>query len=186
LKNYSNRLTSVSGVDFDQRREALSFVVHFVGDIHQPLHVSGRQGGGNEARAHFFRYDTTLHYVWDDLILERKMKTGKFQTYENYANDLFKRYMRSSFFSSRMAIVANSINFDPNVFQKWAVDVNFINCEHVWPMYDENDGELEESYYEQSIIVVERQIMKGAIRLGQLLNVLTNKNNESFPSLIII
>ena len=94
--------------------------------------------------------------------------------------------MRSSFFSSRMAIVANSINFDPNVFQKWAVDVNFINCEHVWPMYDENDGELEESYYEQSIIVVERQIMKGAIRLGQLLNVLTNKNNESFPSLIII
>src|SRR5690242_7833612 len=34
----------------DQKRDALRYVVHFVGDIHQPLHTVGEARGGNDIR----------------------------------------------------------------------------------------------------------------------------------------
>ena len=45
ITNYTNRLLS-STVDYTARNEALRFLTHFVGDIHQPLHVafSGDEG----------------------------------------------------------------------------------------------------------------------------------------------
>ncbi|HLG05680.1 MAG TPA: S1/P1 nuclease, partial [Gemmatimonadales bacterium] len=60
------------------RAEALKFLAHFIGDIHQPLHA-GRPGdlGGNNIRVDFFggrspRGDSlNLHSVWDSAILER-------------------------------------------------------------------------------------------------------------------
>ncbi len=60
------------------RREALKFLGHFVGDIHQPLHA-GRPGdlGGNRVEIEFFGEATSngrninLHGVWDYLILNR-------------------------------------------------------------------------------------------------------------------
>lgn len=33
--------------------EALKFLVHFVGDMHQPLHLAGKERGGNEVKVHF-------------------------------------------------------------------------------------------------------------------------------------
>ena len=30
--------------------EALKFLVHFMGDMHQPMHLTGRDRGGNSAR----------------------------------------------------------------------------------------------------------------------------------------
>lgn len=49
-----------------RRIEALKFYVHFVADIHQPLHVGRKEDrGGNEIRVHWFRESTNLHSVWD-------------------------------------------------------------------------------------------------------------------------
>src|SRR5882672_5025159 len=58
------------------RAEALKFLVHFVGDLHQPLHCADRDGdkGGN-ARLVFFgdrQKAVNLHQVWDSLILLRQ------------------------------------------------------------------------------------------------------------------
>ena len=53
-----------------KRREALFFVSHFVGDIHQPLHVShSRDRGGNSLNVNFLGRKTNLHTVWDSRIL---------------------------------------------------------------------------------------------------------------------
>jgi imidazolonepropionase-like amidohydrolase len=59
-----------------ERRKALIFLVHFVGDIHQPLHCTERacDKGGNSERVNFpfpgqDRQNVTLHHVWDtDLV----------------------------------------------------------------------------------------------------------------------
>jgi nuclease S1 len=53
-----------------QRTEALEFLVHFVGDVHQPLHV-GRRGdeGGNKVAVVFSGRTSDLHWVWDALII---------------------------------------------------------------------------------------------------------------------
>jgi hypothetical protein len=53
-----------------QRLEALKFVVHFVGDLHQPLHASDdNDRGGNQIRVKFRGHRTNLHAVWDAAIL---------------------------------------------------------------------------------------------------------------------
>ena len=48
------------------KQTALRFVVHLVGDLHQPLHV-GRPGdeGGGKIRLTFFGKPSNLHVVWD-------------------------------------------------------------------------------------------------------------------------
>jgi len=52
------------------RREALKFVVHFVGDIHQPLHAGYRDDkGGNTYQVQFDGSGSNLHKVWDSGLL---------------------------------------------------------------------------------------------------------------------
>ncbi|WP_297801890.1 S1/P1 nuclease [Arenimonas sp. GDDSR-1] len=54
-----------------ERAEALRFVVHLVGDAHQPLHVGGgNDRGGNTCRVTWFGKATNLHSVWDGEIIE--------------------------------------------------------------------------------------------------------------------
>jgi hypothetical protein len=52
------------------RRQALKFVVHFVGDIHQPLHAGYRDDkGGNTYQVQFDGQGTNLHKIWDSRML---------------------------------------------------------------------------------------------------------------------
>ena len=55
-----------------QRRDALKFVVHFVGDVNQPLHTVGELRGYNDLSVCYFSspakndcLPTNLHIVWD-------------------------------------------------------------------------------------------------------------------------
>ncbi|HTS61310.1 MAG TPA: S1/P1 nuclease [Candidatus Acidoferrales bacterium] len=55
-----------------QRREALMFLIHFIGDMHQPLHCSdNKDRGGNEVRLDFFGRNQNLHSIWDGGLLGR-------------------------------------------------------------------------------------------------------------------
>ncbi|MGH8144304.1 MAG: S1/P1 nuclease [Steroidobacteraceae bacterium] len=52
------------------RAEALRFLIHFVGDIHQPLHCADhRDRGGNAVRVMFGGEETNLHAVWDTAVV---------------------------------------------------------------------------------------------------------------------
>ncbi|MEM7408467.1 MAG: S1/P1 nuclease [Pseudomonadota bacterium] len=51
---------------------ALKFLGHFVGDVHQPLHVSFADDlGGNRITVRFFGTNAKLHFVWDTGIISR-------------------------------------------------------------------------------------------------------------------
>jgi len=53
------------------KAEALKFVVHFVGDLHQPLHdEDNHDKGGNTRYVVFERHPDNLHWVWDTGLLE--------------------------------------------------------------------------------------------------------------------
>ncbi len=48
------------------RAEALRFVIHLVGDLHQPLHFGRRSDrGGNGVAVRWFGKPTNLHAIWD-------------------------------------------------------------------------------------------------------------------------
>ncbi len=56
-----------------ERREALKFLVHFVGDAHQPLHASMRDDlGGNRHQVNVGGKGSNMHRLWDGTILERR------------------------------------------------------------------------------------------------------------------
>jgi hypothetical protein len=53
--------------------QALAFYVHFVGDIHQPLHVGHHHDkGGNTVKLKWFGEETNLHTVWDRKMIEHQ------------------------------------------------------------------------------------------------------------------
>ena len=62
------------------RLTALVFLIHLIGDIHQPLHA-GEKGdkGGNDVKAVYGTYAPSrlnLHSIWDGYLAERAISTG--------------------------------------------------------------------------------------------------------------
>ncbi len=54
-----------------QRAEALIFVVHIVGDMHQPMHTGRAEDkGGNDIKLTYRGKDTNLHSLWDSGLLD--------------------------------------------------------------------------------------------------------------------
>ena len=72
------RLLADPAVPTRERIMALAFLVHFVGDLHQPLHA-GEHGdrGGNKVAANYgvIGGRTNLHSIWDGWLPERAMTT---------------------------------------------------------------------------------------------------------------
>ena len=55
-----------------ERLQALKFLVHFVGDVHQPLHAGYRDDrGGNNVQLRFLMRGSNLHALWDKGLLEQ-------------------------------------------------------------------------------------------------------------------
>jgi hypothetical protein len=61
------------------RLQALAFLIHFVGDLHQPLHAGDRHDkGGNDVKTDYGIYGPArfnLHSIWDGPLAERAIST---------------------------------------------------------------------------------------------------------------
>lgn len=81
------------------RSNALKFLIHFIGDIHQPLHT-GRadDNGGNKIDVKWLGFDLSLHQVWDSQIIalghsdlfSRGNKSEQVRAYADYLEAQFK------------------------------------------------------------------------------------------------
>jgi len=55
----------------DDKEFYLKMLVHFIGDLHQPLHTGrGEDKGGNELQMRWFGDGTNLHRVWDSNMID--------------------------------------------------------------------------------------------------------------------
>jgi S1/P1 Nuclease len=71
IKQYRKTLSDRSKPK-KERQRALLFLVHFVSDIHQPLHVGDNHDhGGNDTQIRFFDEGTNLHKLWDSDLIHR-------------------------------------------------------------------------------------------------------------------
>ena len=87
------------------RIQALKFVVHFIGDVHQPLHAGNRADrGGNDFQVNYHGRGTNLHAVWDSLILD-----GQASTPADYAARL-----------ATTPVAASATQVDAGAAQRWA------------------------------------------------------------------
>lgn len=57
----------------EKEREYIKFLTHLVGDLHQPLHIGGKDDtGGNAVKLTWFGQPSNLHRVWDSDMIEGK------------------------------------------------------------------------------------------------------------------
>jgi len=139
--------------------DALKFLVHFVGDAHQPMHVSRAEDkGGNTIAMTYNSEFTNLHSIWDSKLLEQDGTDYK---------KLAAKYDQAT-----PAQIAKWQS-DPVIIWVWeSYQVSSILYTEVDSMQNKSVGK---AYYEQHIPVVENRIEKAGIRLAGLLNAIYKK-----------
>lgn len=83
--------------------EALKFIVHFVADMHQPMHLGRLEDrGGNDIQVKWFGREIRLHQLWDTQILESNRFS--YSEYSRYLQDKFgkqkKQFKKQPLFDS--------------------------------------------------------------------------------------
>ncbi|HNV71141.1 MAG TPA: S1/P1 nuclease [Candidatus Ozemobacteraceae bacterium] len=134
------------------RAEALRFVVHLVGDVHQPLHCAPQgDQGGNKITVRFFGRPRNLHQVWDRDILDSA----------GISEDIH--------FAALQRIMAEELTEShTGLPQQWAAESNRLA---VWQAYRIPwNGCLDERYVEPSLRLANRQLIKAGRRLAAVLN----------------
>ena len=143
--------------DPQMRLVALKFLAHFVGDVHQPLHVGyKRDRGGNDVAVQFFNQKSNLHKTWDTLILRRDKATGKrLMAYAARVRDSIKDEDCHTW-----AAVT-----DPAA---WANEARPYLTTHVYRL--PRDRRLGNEYQEAALPVVRVQLQRAGVRLAGVLN----------------
>lgn len=138
------------------RRLALRFLIHFVGDLHQPLHCGDNHDrGGNDVQVNFFGQPSNLHSVWDSGIL------GKIQPYGNKLADLL---------NSRIT-PAQKAQWTKGTVADWAMESQKIARDTAYKnLPSGSPAELGQAYVDAATPVVEEQLEKAGIRLAAILN----------------
>ncbi len=66
----------------EERKDYLAFLIHFMGDLHQPMHIGRAEDlGGNKVNVNWFGRSSNLHTVWDtDLVDFQKWSYTEYAT----------------------------------------------------------------------------------------------------------
>jgi hypothetical protein len=138
------------------RLEALLFLVHFVADVHQPLHAIEEARGGNDIKVVVFGIDQcgnnpcNLHGVWDSALIEH---TG--YTEEQYVSHLNELIARNHWEQKAGGSPAD-----------WA---NESHREAIQALV-KNGAAIDEAYYRANIQLVDERLALAGLRLAALLN----------------
>ena len=138
-----------------ERGDALRFVVHFMGDMHQPLHAGERADkGGNDVKLRFNGKLTNLHALWDSGLLNA-MGESEDAIVATILTRLASRGDLASI--SRGSII------------KWAVESHDVARDVVYPFLPAS-LELDNQYLAEVRPVLEDRLLRGGVRLAVVLN----------------
>ncbi|KAF2268198.1 phospholipase C/P1 nuclease [Lojkania enalia] len=158
---------------------ALKWVVHFIGDITQPLHASGLALGGNRFNVTFGNITTNLHSVWDGHIVYLDANVTQFSnaSIAPFFEKLVSRiYHKDDFVEPRHEWLSCSDPSTPlTCALHWAHESNMWNCRYVYSQIHNNVDLASSGYAVGAFPIVELQISKAALRLGTWLNKLVGE-----------
>lgn len=150
-----------------ERVMALKFVVHFVGDLHQPLHATERTDpetgkgdrGGNTIHLTFFdkktkqNKTTDLHKLWDsEIILQKVYDWGE------YVRLLETQWLPGKDIATLQA--GNPIDWAQDAHKAARLVAYNFRPDHV----------IDEEYFRDSTPIVDRQLALAGVRLARVLN----------------
>jgi len=138
------------------RIEALKFLVHFVGDLHQPMHAIEEARGGNDIHVSEFgslqcgTRPCNLHFAWDTGLIE----------HAGISDERYVARLNELIASRKLNVQAAGMP------EEWANE-SFFLAKKVWLS---EGGAVDESYFENDIGIVNRRLALAGIRLAQMIN----------------
>jgi len=149
---------------------SLSFLVHYVGDVHQPLHVSyGDDRGGNSVKVKFFTKSTNLHSVWDTDIIQKWTKgvdsaVSQLEDFIDQNPDTVQKYLSATHPEDWAAesfgyVLSTVYEFDGNT-----------TTTRPSKKFPKQDQYLGQPYYDRNLPIVQQRLVAGGVRLAQLLD----------------
>jgi hypothetical protein len=136
-----------------ERAEALRFLLHLIGDLHQPLHVADNQDkGGNNTQVRLGERGTNLHKAWDGEMIETLATTE---------HEYLARLKR------RMATLDLS-TFERGTVVEWAMEGHAIaqNLAYRVP----KGRHLDSNYVQRAVQESDLALIKAGVRLAAVLN----------------
>lgn len=172
LKNIKN--------DSKSRAEALKFLVHLIGDLHQPFHVTTNTNPPDLAASgvrvtSLSGRSTNLFYVWDDDLVDHGLNQSA-KSLNDYANQLTNRLRQDATRQSYPTEQSSFVSTQGSVTD-WALEAHRLP----WRAYYHTNGDfmvadpkrswtLDRAYYDKNLPVVEGQLVRAGVRLAKVLN----------------
>lgn len=158
---YQRERLADTTLDRPDRAIALKFLVHFVGDLHQPFHSLGVGRGGNDVLVTVFgtancsnnpqvQRPCNLHSVWDSMLIEHRQWSEQ-QWMKALEETVARRHWN---------------NVAPGTPAEWAVQSFQLAKAALVPQ----NGTIDEAYYKIHIAVIEERLALAGVRLAALLN----------------
>ena len=134
-----------------QKQENLKYLVHLVGDLHQPLHVGGGDDqGGNKVKVDWFGKSSNLHRVWDSDMIDNANLS--FMELAYFLGKPGKAQIKQWQSTSVHDWAYESMTYRPQVYKLPA------------------DKKLGYKYSYENFDTVENRLLQAGIRLAGLLN----------------
>jgi len=151
------RLLSDNTVSRDKKVEALKFVVHLVGDLHQPMHISRAEDkGGNTIQLNFDGRGTNLHAVWDSKLID-------------HSGMDYQQLAANSKYSHPSAAQVRQWQSDPVI--KWMWESYAISSQLYAEVDTMKSRSIGQAYYDEHWGQVTQRLEQAGVRLAGLLNV---------------
>lgn len=134
------------------RKDALKYLVHFVGDVHQPLHLGNRKDrGGGRIRLSYLGRKVNLHYLWDGGLIN--WREGSLLEYA-------KRLNIKLVDSEKIEWLNSDIN-------EWTNESRSLALKYAYPL---ENMELSKEYLSRSREILDQRMIQAGVRLAGLLN----------------
>lgn len=163
-----------------EKMNALKWLVHLIGDIHQPLHV-GRScdRGGNSVETDWLESKTNLHKVWDSQFINYEELS--YSEYAQYLDHAESKILDSWTKSTYLDWVKEAQDLRTQVYTCWGRDGCCANpkrgCKIESTVFDacsEKTPDVQPilgyTYIEKNRDMLNRQLLKAGLRLAAVLN----------------
>lgn len=148
--------------------EALLFLAHFMGDIHQPLHVAFTgDAGGNTIILHWYTRKYNLHHIWDSEFINRARDYLYGANLSALTSSLYRNITTTWLAdSAEWAKCPDGALVCPDVIASESIK---LACQ--WAYRNATPGTtLEDEYFLSRLPIVNLQLAKGGVRLAAVLN----------------
>ncbi|MCJ1341102.1 hypothetical protein MMC09_006398 [Bachmanniomyces sp. S44760] len=162
----------------EQIFEALKFIIHFVGDSHQPLHDEALDLGGNDITVTFAGKSTNLHAIWDTNMPEKYIGGTSSTTLADALtwSKTLTTAIKSGTYKSQSASWLTGLDLGDPVATAmvWATQANAEVCTTVLKggVGAVEMTDLSGAYYTAALPVIQLQFARAGYRLAGWLNLI--------------